>query len=148
VKPIKILVEKHPDGYVAYPLGVKGVVVGQGDTYEEALSLFLAEKRRPASSALRESYGLAHWRAGILEQEAIVTRILEAVYEDGVLRPLEDPGLEEHQRVLLEIRTQPEGQASPALEAWHRVYEGLPEDEIAEIEAIALDRSHFSRDKR
>ena len=38
MKPIKILVEKHPDGYVAYPLGVKGVVVGQGDTYEEALA--------------------------------------------------------------------------------------------------------------
>lgn len=36
--PIKILVEKHPDGYVAYPLGIKGVVVGQGDTYEEALT--------------------------------------------------------------------------------------------------------------
>ncbi len=35
---IKILVEKHPDGYVAYPLGIKGVVVGQGDTYEEALA--------------------------------------------------------------------------------------------------------------
>jgi len=34
----KIIVEKHPDGYVAYPLGVKGVVVGEGDTYEEALS--------------------------------------------------------------------------------------------------------------
>ena len=33
-----IIVEKHPDGYVAYPLGLKGVVVGQGDTYEEALS--------------------------------------------------------------------------------------------------------------
>ena len=38
MKNIKIIVEKHPDGYVAYPLGVKGVVVGQGDTYEEALS--------------------------------------------------------------------------------------------------------------
>ncbi len=38
MKPIKILVEKHPDGYVAYPLGIKGVVVGQGDTYEEALA--------------------------------------------------------------------------------------------------------------
>jgi predicted RNase H-like HicB family nuclease len=38
VTPIKILVEKHPDGYVAYPLGIKGVVVGQGDTYEEALT--------------------------------------------------------------------------------------------------------------
>ncbi|MBI3578700.1 MAG: type II toxin-antitoxin system HicB family antitoxin [Ignavibacteriales bacterium] len=33
----KIIVEKHPDGYVAYPLGVKGVVVGEGDSYEEAL---------------------------------------------------------------------------------------------------------------
>ena len=38
MKPIKILVEKHPDGYVAYPLGIRGVVVGQGDTYEEVLA--------------------------------------------------------------------------------------------------------------
>ena len=38
MKQFKIIVEKHPDGYVAYPLGLKGVVVGQGDTYEEALS--------------------------------------------------------------------------------------------------------------
>jgi len=28
--PIKVIVKKHPNGYVAYPLGVKGVVVGQG----------------------------------------------------------------------------------------------------------------------
>jgi predicted RNase H-like HicB family nuclease len=34
----KIIVEKHSDGYVAYPLGLKGVVVGEGDSYEEALS--------------------------------------------------------------------------------------------------------------
>jgi len=38
MKQFKIIVEKHPDSYVAYPLGIKGVVVGQGDTYEEALS--------------------------------------------------------------------------------------------------------------
>ena len=37
-KQFKIIVEKHTDGYVAYPLGLKGVVVGQGDTYEEALA--------------------------------------------------------------------------------------------------------------
>jgi len=37
VKKYKIIVEKHSDGYVAYPLGLKGVVVGQGDSYEEAL---------------------------------------------------------------------------------------------------------------
>ena len=35
---IKVIVEKHSDGYVAYPLGLKGVVVGEGDTYEEALT--------------------------------------------------------------------------------------------------------------
>ncbi|MDI7260701.1 MAG: type II toxin-antitoxin system HicB family antitoxin [Thermodesulfobacteriota bacterium] len=38
MKQYKIIVEKHPDGYVAYPLGLKGVVVGQGDTYEDAFS--------------------------------------------------------------------------------------------------------------
>lgn len=37
-REIKIIIEKHSDGYVAYPLGLKGIVVGQGDTYEEALS--------------------------------------------------------------------------------------------------------------
>ena len=35
---VKVIVEKHSDGYVAYPLGLKGVVVGEGDTYEEALA--------------------------------------------------------------------------------------------------------------
>lgn len=38
MRQYKIIVEKHPDEYVAYPLGLKGVVVGQGDTYEEALA--------------------------------------------------------------------------------------------------------------
>ena len=38
MKQFKIIVEKHPDGYVAYPLGFKGVIVGEGDTYEEALA--------------------------------------------------------------------------------------------------------------
>ncbi|MBU4233921.1 MAG: type II toxin-antitoxin system HicB family antitoxin [Proteobacteria bacterium] len=38
MKPVKVIVEKHPDGYIAYPLGLKGVVIGQGDTYEEAMA--------------------------------------------------------------------------------------------------------------
>ena len=37
VKQLKVIVEKHSDGYVAYPIGLKGVIVGEGDTYEEAL---------------------------------------------------------------------------------------------------------------
>ena len=35
---IRIIVERYSDGYVGYPLGLKGVVVGQGDTYEETLA--------------------------------------------------------------------------------------------------------------
>lgn len=38
MRQFKIVVEKYTDGYVAYPLGFKGAVVGQGDTYEEALA--------------------------------------------------------------------------------------------------------------
>ncbi len=38
MRAIKILVEKHDDGYIAYPLGVQGGCVGQGDTYAEALA--------------------------------------------------------------------------------------------------------------
>ncbi len=37
MESVKLVIEKHPEGYVAYPLGLKGVVVGEGDTYEEAL---------------------------------------------------------------------------------------------------------------
>ena len=38
MKSLKILIEKHPDVYVAYPLGLKGVVVGEGESYEAALA--------------------------------------------------------------------------------------------------------------
>ena len=31
MKQFKIVVEKHPDGYVAYPLGLNGIVVGEGN---------------------------------------------------------------------------------------------------------------------
>ncbi|MCS6903732.1 MAG: type II toxin-antitoxin system HicB family antitoxin [Candidatus Bipolaricaulota bacterium] len=69
---IKIVVEKHSDGYVAYPLGLKGVVVGQGETYEQALA--------DVQSAIKfhvETFGTA-----VLEEESPV---LEAfITEAGV----------------------------------------------------------------
>lgn len=49
---IKLVVEKHPDTYVAYPLGIEGVVVGQGPTYEAAL-----EDVRSALSFHLQSFG-------------------------------------------------------------------------------------------
>jgi predicted RNase H-like HicB family nuclease len=38
MRQIKVVVEKHSDGYMAYPLGLNGVVVGEGDSYEEAMA--------------------------------------------------------------------------------------------------------------
>lgn len=34
----KFVVEEHSDGFIAYPLGLHGAVVGEGDTADEALS--------------------------------------------------------------------------------------------------------------
>ena len=38
MQSVKIIIEQHEDGFVGYPLGFKaGAIVGQGDTYQEAL---------------------------------------------------------------------------------------------------------------
>ncbi len=34
---VRYVVEQHPEGFVAWPLGVEGAVVGEGETAEEAL---------------------------------------------------------------------------------------------------------------
>jgi len=74
-----------------------------------------------------------------------MTRTLEAIYENGVLRPLEDPGLSPNQRVVLELHDPGFQGSDSELEAWHQVYAGLSEDQVSEVERIALDRQHFSR---
>ena len=38
MRTVKIVVERHEDGYVAYPIGIDGVVVGEGDSYDEAVA--------------------------------------------------------------------------------------------------------------
>ncbi len=36
--PLEVTVEKHEDGYVSYAVGLKGTVVGEGDSFEEAVA--------------------------------------------------------------------------------------------------------------
>ncbi len=72
MKNIKFIVEKHNDGYIAYPLGIQGVVVGEGETSEEALN--------DAKSALNfhiETFGIS-----VLEIESPVldASIVEATF--------------------------------------------------------------------
>ena len=68
MRPFKVIVEKHPDGYVAYPLGLKGIVVGEGDTYEEAL-----EDVQSAISFHVETFG-----PEVLEEESPVLEVFVA----------------------------------------------------------------------
>ena len=62
MKSFKIVVEKHSDGYVAYPLGLKGVIVAEGDSYDQALS--------DCQSAIR--FHIETFGAEVLESESPV----------------------------------------------------------------------------
>jgi len=75
-------------------------------------------------------------------------RTLPAVYEHGVLRPQEPLELPEHQRVIITVHGPAPESPDETLEAWQRVYEGLSEDEVAQVEVVALDRSRFMRQER
>ncbi len=68
-----------------------------------------------------------------------------AVYEHGVLTPLEPLDLAERQRVIITIHGPAPGNAEEILAEWRQVSKGLSEAELRDIEAIALDRSRFMR---
>lgn len=70
-KRIKLVIERTEDGYVAYPLGLKGVVVAEGDSYEEVL--------REVQSAVRfhvETFG-----AEVIEEAAEAKEVFIAEAE-------------------------------------------------------------------
>jgi predicted DNA-binding antitoxin AbrB/MazE fold protein len=75
----------------------------------------------------------------------MMARVVEAIYENGMLKPLETLDLPEHQRVRITIHEPMVESPEETLEAWHQVYEGCTDKEITQIEAIALDRSRFMR---
>jgi predicted RNase H-like HicB family nuclease len=79
MRTFKVVVEKHPDGYVAYPLGIRGGVIGQGATYDEALA--------DVTSALRfhlESFGPAELEE---DPEILEAFIAEARVDAGAPVP-------------------------------------------------------------
>lgn len=72
-------------------------------------------------------------------------RVVEAIYENGVLTPLEALNLPERQQLTIVILLPATEGPDEGLKAWQQVYEGLSEQEVADIEDIVLDRSHFMR---
>ena len=74
-----------------------------------------------------------------------MTRTVTAIYEGGLLRPLEPLDLTEHTKVQLTIETQEEAEAraQAILELARQSYEGLSEEERAALEACRLDTTRF-----
>jgi predicted DNA-binding antitoxin AbrB/MazE fold protein len=77
-----------------------------------------------------------------------MTQTLDAVFEDGSFKPVENGDLpfSEGQRVKLTVEASAETR-DDLVGLAGQVYEGLSEKEIDEIERLALDRSSFFRDR-
>ncbi len=60
MRQFKIVIEKHPEGYVAYPIGITGAVVGQG--YSPDVDALLIElNNNPIAYAEEEGKTILHY---------------------------------------------------------------------------------------
>jgi predicted DNA-binding antitoxin AbrB/MazE fold protein len=71
---------------------------------------------------------------------------IKARYHDGVLEPLEPLTLADETEVQVTVETATPVSAEDILQRAARVYQGLTAEEVAQVEAIALDRQHFFRE--
>ncbi|RIK83208.1 MAG: hypothetical protein DCC67_06140 [Planctomycetota bacterium] len=76
-----------------------------------------------------------------------MSQMIVAVYQDGAFRPINPGEVDaiEGQRVMLVV--QPDDIPEP-LRRLTSFFDGLPEEEIAPIEAVMLDRGNWSGDRR
>ena len=62
---------------------------------------------------------------------------VEAIFQNGLFRPMNAPELREGERVHLTIERVAQATPEDILNLARRVYEGLSEEDIAEVEAVA-----------
>jgi predicted DNA-binding antitoxin AbrB/MazE fold protein len=68
---------------------------------------------------------------------------VDAVYKDGVFRPVSSPELAEGERVRLTVERVAQAQPDDILKLAKQVYEGLSQQDIDEIEDMARHRALF-----
>ena len=78
-----------------------------------------------------------------------MSQTIEAIYQNGMFKPLNPVSEEIAEGETVEI-TISEKRLSPEemLKLASQVYEGLSNEDVAEIERIALDRSNFFGDRK
>jgi predicted DNA-binding antitoxin AbrB/MazE fold protein len=82
-----------------------------------------------------------------MEAVNIMKQTLEAIYENGVFRPLKSLKLSEGQQVWLMVETNLEWTPEDMLNLAAQVYQGLSDEQVDEIEQIALNRRNFFGEK-
>ncbi|MGI8639871.1 MAG: antitoxin family protein [Pyrinomonadaceae bacterium] len=76
-----------------------------------------------------------------------MTQTIEAIYQNGMFKPLKPISEEiaEGEKVKLVVEIE---EVNPIMKLAENFYEGLSEEDIDEIERIALDRSNFFGDRK
>ncbi|HSF18333.1 MAG TPA: antitoxin family protein [Vicinamibacteria bacterium] len=72
--------------------------------------------------------------------------IVEAIFEDGVFKPVLPPELPEGQRVQITVESASPYSSEDVLRIAGRVYHGLSPSDIEEIEEMARRRVFFTRE--
>ncbi len=74
-----------------------------------------------------------------------MTKTIDAIYENGVLRPLEPINIKEHTkvRITLEVETERRKKIEEILESARKSYEGLSEEQISVVESARLSKTLF-----
>ncbi|MDJ0510490.1 MAG: antitoxin family protein [Crocosphaera sp.] len=72
-----------------------------------------------------------------------MSQTINAIYENGVFRPLNHPNIPEGQTVQLSVEIAPKLTPEEMLQLASSVYENLSSQQIDEIEEISLKRDDF-----
>jgi predicted DNA-binding antitoxin AbrB/MazE fold protein len=75
----------------------------------------------------------------------MVKKMINAIYENGLLRPLAPLYLEEGATVIVSLEENTD--SSDLLALAQSVYDGLSSEEVQEVEEIALKRDDFFRNR-
>ena len=72
-----------------------------------------------------------------------MVRIVDAIYEEGVLKPLEPINIEEHTRVrlILEVEEERKKKAEEIIALARKSCEGLSEEELSILESARFNKS-------
>lgn len=78
-----------------------------------------------------------------------MTQTIEAIYQNGIFKPLNpvSDSISEGKKVKLVVEMEAE-ETNPIMKLAENFYEGLSEEDVNEIERIALDRSNFFGDRK